>query len=155
MNLRLPRGSDTETCSPAPRPSSATATGDSADSRPSAGAASWELTIRQVCSAPSSVADHHGRAEAHHAAGRAALLHDHRARDLLAQPRDLRLQVRLFVLGVVVLAVLLQIAPLARGFDPLGDLAAALALELLELRLELCSPSAVVRFARRSSRALA
>ena len=30
------------------------ATGESADSRPSAGAASWELTIRQVCSAPSS-----------------------------------------------------------------------------------------------------
>ena len=54
VNLRLPRGSATETLSSGPRPSRATATGESADSRPSAGAASWELTIRQVCSAPSS-----------------------------------------------------------------------------------------------------
>ena len=51
----------------------------------------------------------------------------------LAQARDLRLQVRLLVLGVVVLAVLLQIAPFARRLDPLGDLAPAVALEHGEL----------------------
>ena len=37
VSVRLPRGSDTDDLSPAARPSSATATGDSADSRPSRG----------------------------------------------------------------------------------------------------------------------
>ncbi len=134
--MRLPLGSDTDTCSPGPRPSRASATGDSADRRPSAGAASCELTIRQVCSAPSwsrtttvepkpTIPPDGGR-----------LLDDDRGGDLLAQPRDLRLEVGLLVLGVVVLAVLLQIAPLARGLDPLGDLPAPLPLELGELGVE-------------------
>src|ERR1019366_5892173 len=53
VSVRLPRGRDTEVWSPGARPSRATATGDSAERRPSPGAASWELTIRQVCSRPS------------------------------------------------------------------------------------------------------
>src|SRR5664280_1476394 len=53
VSVRLPLGSATEVCSPGARPSSATATGDSADRRPEPGAASCELTIRQVCSTPS------------------------------------------------------------------------------------------------------
>src|SRR5665213_4420795 len=61
----------------------------------------------------------------------AILLHDHRLGDLLAQTRDLGLEVRLLVLGVVVLAVLLQIAPFARGLDPFGDVTAPRALERL------------------------
>jgi len=44
--------------------------------------------------------------------------------------------VRLLVLGVVVLAVLLQVAPFAGDFDALGDLTTAVALELGELGLQ-------------------
>src|SRR5258708_3988651 len=54
-----------------------------------------------------SVANGDSGAEADDAAGeRRALLDDDRGGYLLAQPRDLRLEVRLVVLGVVVLAVL-------------------------------------------------
>ena len=133
-----PRGSTTAACSPLRRPARARATGDSAERRPSAGAASWELTIFQVRCDAVLIADDDGRAEADDAgAGPLALLDDDRSGDLFAQPRDLGLKVRLVVLGVVVLAVLLQVAPLARGFDPLGDLAAALLLERVELGLQL------------------
>ena len=76
----------------------------------------------------------------------AAFPQRHRRGDLLTHARDLRLQVRLLVLGVVVLAVLLQVPPLARSFDPLGDLPAALSLELRQLGFRLCRPSAVIRF---------
>jgi hypothetical protein len=44
--------------------------------------------------------------------------------------------VRLLVLGVVILAVLLQVAPFARDFDSLGDLAATLAFEVGEFGLQ-------------------
>ena len=118
-------------------PIRARATGDSAERRPSAGAASWELTIFQVRSTAVLVAHEHAGAEADLALLRAgALLDDDGAGDLLAQPRDPRLEMGLVVLGVVVLAVLLQVAPLARDFDPLGDLAAAALLELLQLGLQ-------------------
>ena len=66
----------------------------------------------------------------------AGLLDDHRVGDLLPQPLDARLEVGLVVLGVVVLAVLLQIAPLAGGLDALGDLPAAVALELGQFGLQ-------------------
>ena len=52
VSSRVPLGSATDALSPCARPSSATATGDSAESLPSAGAASCELTMRQVCSTP-------------------------------------------------------------------------------------------------------
>src|ERR1700728_50844 len=44
---------------------------------------------------------------------------------------------RLVVLGVVVLAVLFEVAPLARGLDALGDLTAPVAFERRQLRLKL------------------
>jgi hypothetical protein len=46
------------------------------------------------------------------------------------------LQHRLLVLRVVVLRVLGDVAELARGADPLGDLAAAVAAQDIELLLE-------------------
>ena len=52
VSSREPLGSATDVLSPALRPSSAVATGDSAERRPSAGLASWELTIFHVCSTP-------------------------------------------------------------------------------------------------------
>jgi len=79
----------------------------------------------------------HRRAEADQpAGGLRRLLDDHGGGDLLAQAGDLRLQVRLLVLGVVILAVLLQIAPLACGLDPLGHLAPAVALERCQFGVE-------------------
>ena len=78
----------------------------------------------------------HRPTEADHPARGGGFLDDDRRGDLLAHARNLRLQVRLLVLGVVVLAVLLQVPPLARGFDPLRDLSAALSLELLQLGVQ-------------------
>ena len=52
------------------------------------------------------------------------------------------LEVRLRVLGVVVLGVLLQVAEIACGLDPLGDRAAALVLEPGQLGLERGEPFA-------------
>ena len=69
---------------------------------------------------------------------------DHRVADLVAQPSDPRLEVRLVLLGGVILAVLLEVAPLACGLDPRRDGAAALALELVELRRTFSSSSAVI-----------
>src|ERR671911_419258 len=54
----------------------------------------------------------------------------------LAQLEDARLEHRLALLGVVVLGVLLEVAPLAGGPDALGDLAPAVALELRDLDVE-------------------
>ena len=82
------------------------------------------------------VAHHHGGAEADRPQRPGASSTMTAVGDLLAQPRDLRLQMRLLVLGVVVLAVLLQIAPFASGLDALGDLAPALALELPEFGVQ-------------------
>jgi hypothetical protein len=62
---------------------------------------------------------------------------DPRAQHPLAQPQDLRFEHRLVVLGVVVLGVLLQVAPLARGPDALGDLRALDVLQALDLGAEL------------------
>ena len=135
--MRLPFGSDTEACSPGARPSSATATGDSADRRPSPRRGVVRADDPPGLLAAILVAHDDGRAEADDAAGAGGrLLDDHRVGDLLAQPRDLRLEVRLIVLGVVVLAVLLQIAPFARGLDALGDLPASLPLERRQLGAE-------------------
>jgi hypothetical protein len=65
----------------------------------------------------------------------AGLDHD-RAAAQLAQPLDLRLQVRLGVLGVVVLGVLLEVAEVARRLDALRDRAATRGLELVQLGLQ-------------------
>jgi len=67
---------------------------------------------------------------------RARRLDDDRAVAHRAQAQDLRLEVRLGLLRIVVLGVLAQVAPLARGLDPLGDRAPSLGLELVELGLE-------------------
>src|SRR5213080_767617 len=69
---------------------------------------------------PVLVADAHGGPERNHSGAPGAaldrsLLDDDRRRDLLAQAPDLRLEVRLVVLGGVVLGVLAQLAqPLGR-----------------------------------------
>ena len=65
---------------------------------------------------------------------------DGRAAEPLLHLRDPLLEHRLLVLGVVVLGVLGDVAELARLLDPLGDLAPARRLQLLELRLELLEP---------------
>ena len=84
--------------------------------------------------APVLVADVHGRAEARrHRQRRRPPRRPARGTSRSRSSHDLRLEVRLVVLGVVVLAVLLEIAPLARGLDPRGHRAAPLALERLEL----------------------
>ena len=70
----------------------------------------------------------------------AGLLDDDGQRDAFAQARDLRLQVGLLVLGVVVLAVLLEVPPFARGLDALGDLTPPLALKGLELGAQRLQP---------------
>jgi hypothetical protein len=56
---------------------------------------------------------------------------------LLLERRDARLEHRLLVLGVVVLGVLGDVAELARFLDALGDLAATVAAQMLDLGLEL------------------
>src|SRR3954451_6719204 len=63
-------------------------------------------------------------------------LDDDRAGQPLTQLEDLRLEERLLVLGVVVFGVLLEVAEVTRGLDPLRDLLAARVLEVLELRLQ-------------------
>src|SRR4051812_24935319 len=62
---------------------------------------------------------------------------DLRRAELLLEPGDLRLEHRLLVLGVVVLRVLHDVAELACFLDALGDLAALLGRQVLELVLEL------------------
>ena len=91
---------------------------------PSLGLASLGETILKlwVLPLPRSVTSTVG-AVAHVVAG-GALDHHGRAH-LLAQPQDARLQVGLGLLGGVVLAVLLEVAPLARGLDARGDTARA------------------------------
>ena len=81
------------------------------------------------------VLDLDAAAEADHVGLRLDLA-DLGGQQLLAEAQDLRLEVRLVVLGVVVLRVLLEIAPLARGLDALGDLSPSDGLKLLELGLE-------------------
>jgi hypothetical protein len=69
------------------------------------------------------------RAEGDDVGRRGAVLHAG-AGDPVAQAQDPGLQMRLLVLGVVVLGVLLEIAPFARGLDALGERAPGRALEL-------------------------
>ena len=61
------------------------------------------------------------------------VLDDDGGSHLLAQPEDARLEVRLRLLGGVVFAVLLEVAPLARGLDAGGDLGAPVALQFVQL----------------------
>ena len=66
------------------------------------------------------------------------LLVDHRgAAQPLLELGDPLLEHRLLVLGVVVLGVLRDVAELARLLDPLGDLAALVGGQVLELLAEL------------------
>ena len=132
---RVPRGASKATSSPTAHPASAWASGDSTLSLPSAGSDSLALTSSCVLSRPLSASRTVTSSRAD-ASAPAVGLDDHRAAAALLQAQDLRLQVRLGVLGVVVLGVLLEVAPRARGLDPLGHLAAALALELGQLGLE-------------------
>ena len=81
------------------------------------------------------VLDLDAAAEPDHVGLRLDLAHLRREQ-LLADAQDLGLQVRLVVLGVVVLGVLLEIAPLARGLDALGDLPPRDGLQVLELGLQ-------------------
>src|SRR3954468_1618223 len=67
-------------------------------------------------------------------------LDDLRAAQALGEALDLRLQVRLVLLGGVVIGVLLEVAVLARRRDALRDGLAALALELRELLLQGLEP---------------
>ena len=66
------------------------------------------------------------------------LLRDHaRVAEPLLERGDAVLEQRLLVLRVVVLRVLGDVAELARGLDPVGDLAALVVREVLDLLLEL------------------
>jgi hypothetical protein len=71
-----------------------------------------------------------------------------------AQALDPRLQVRLVLLGDVVVGVLLQVAELAGGLDPLRHLRARGSLEALELGAELLEALGRDRFAGRAGRLL-
>ena len=74
---------------------------------------------------------------------RIRLGHD-RIRESLAQALDPRLEVRLVVLGDVVLGVLLQVSELARGLDPRRHLRARRPLELLDLGRSASRPCGVI-----------
>ena len=83
------------------------------------------------------VAQAHGRAD-RDAVLRDLLLRDHARREQpLLELGDPVLEHRLLVLRVVVLGVLGDVAELAGNADPLGDLAALLGLEILDLLPEL------------------
>ena len=117
-------------------PTSALPTGESIDSLPSPGSAS---VARRACSVfmLAGLASSTSTRLPNPTTSRLRLDLAHLGGEqLLADAQDLRLQVRLVVLGVVVLGVLLEVAPLARGLDALGDLAAGDGLELFELGLE-------------------
>src|SRR4051794_22076343 len=58
----------------------------------------------------------------------------------LREPRDPGLEMGLVLLGRVVLGILLEVAVLTRGRDPLGDRAAPLVLQPVELRLQGLEP---------------
>ena len=118
VRRRVPRGSMTSASPPAATPSSARATGDSIEILPSRRDGGLRADDLEALLAPILVAHVHGRAEADDARGRRHHLHDLRTSQTLAQQLDLGLEVRLVVLGVVVLAVLLEIPPLARRLDP-------------------------------------
>ena len=133
---RSPRGVGTLTVSPCFAPLSACASGDSNESLPSDGFASNAGTSTNTSSRPDASSFTFTRLpSATTSGGGGAVLHV-RAQQLLPQRGDARLEVRLLVLGVVVLGVLLEVAPLARGLDAVGDLASALRLEPLDFLLE-------------------
>ena len=119
---RSPRGVGTLTVAPARAPTRARAIGASKDSLPSEGFASVAGTsVKHVLAARGLVLHGHAGPERHHVRARLRLLHLG-VEELVAQREDARLEQRLGVLGVVVLGVLLQVTPLARGLDALGDL---------------------------------
>src|SRR3954454_3419899 len=79
------------------------------------------------------VLDVRGPAECEDARARIRL-HHHRLAEPFAESLDSCLEMRLVVLGEVVLGVLLQVAELTRGLDPLRHLTTPRLLELLQLR---------------------
>ena len=134
-----PRGTCTETISSRLWPISALPTGDSLESlllgRVGLGRADDRVLLRL---AGLLVLDVHDRADLHDV-GRDLGGVDDRARraSFSSSVGDARLEHRLLVLGVVVLGVLGDVAELACLLDALGDLAAAVGAQDLELVLEL------------------
>ncbi len=122
---------------PTPVPISACAIGDSADSLPafrsaSVGPTSVNVDARPLASSTTwTVAP---KATVSPSSAGASTTRALRRRSV--QPRDPRLEVGLVLLRGVVLGVLLEVAVLAGGRDPLGHRAPPHALEPLELRLE-------------------
>ena len=134
----LPLGSVTLTVSPFLRPSSALPTGDSLESRFSDGVGLGRADDRVLQRlAGSLVLDGHLRADADDVAGELGRVDHRRGAQLVLERRDARLEHRLLVLGVVVLGVLRDVAELARFLDALGDLAALVVREVLDLGLQL------------------
>ena len=124
-------------CPPPRPPTSALPTGESIDSLPSPGAASGADDERVVgLLARTSASSTSTRLPNPTTSVCVSTSRTSACQQLLADAEDLRLQVRLVVLGVVVLGVLLEIAPLARGLDALGDLPPGDGLQLLELGLQ-------------------
>ena len=138
LNFSAPRGAATSTVSPFLRPMIALPTGDSFESLFSAGFASAEPTMwYSTVLLAGDVAQPHGRAD-RDAVLRDLLLGDHARREQpLLELGDPVLEHRLLVLGVVVLGVLGDVAELAGDANPLGDLAALLGLQVLDLLTEL------------------
>src|SRR4051794_15422261 len=86
------------------------------------------------------VLDFHLGADRHHVLRDVGGVDDARGAELLLQAGDAALEQRLLVLGVVVLGVLGDVAELASGPDPVGDLTPLDRLELLDGRLQLFVP---------------
>src|SRR3954469_4870628 len=80
------------------------------------------------------------RADAHDVGAELARVEHARAAQPFLELRDARLEHGLLVLGVVVLGVLRDVAELPGLLDPLGDLPALGALEVLQLVLEVLEP---------------
>ena len=133
-----PRGTWTEIVSPRLWPSSALPTGDSLESLPSDRAGLGRADDRVLDRfARLLVLDVDRRADADLVGAQAGAVDDRRGAELLLDLGDLRLEHGLLVLGVVVLGVLGDVAELARFLDALGDFAALVVGEEIELLLEL------------------
>ena len=138
LYFRAPRGAETSTVSPFFFPMIALPTGDSFESFSSDGSASAEPTIvYSTVWFGADVLQPHLRADRDDAQVDIAGVDHARIGEPLLERRDLVLEHRLLVLGVVVLRVLGDVPELARDADAVCDFAAPLGRERVDLLLEL------------------
>ena len=124
LNVILPRGAATSTVSPFLRPMIALPTGDSFESLFADGSASAEPTMwYSTRLVRLHVAQPDLRPDRDLARLDLLLRDDARVREPLLEHGDARLEMRLLVLGGVVLRVLGDVAELARDADAVGDVA--------------------------------